>query len=421
MKARSSARDPRSVVTPDAFEVSPELLGMRLAPPARRLAAIVVDLLVIGLITALTRSFALVLGVVAAVLFIRAGLKRTPVRGSAFNRAMRKSVGCLGVLIAIVTAALWASFGPGAGDGATRLDTDRGLRSALTGALGERTIAAAFSGARTLAEAEQVTRALMEAARELGIPDAELRAMLLAAVPEDAPWAQGAPALFDRLLPPGPGEPGTLGGVPEGVEPRDVVAIADEVSLYTLEEALGAYADLLRSGRTGTMDLVRREALEARILRDLAEDTLRAMEARTAELEERVADLEQDLEASEAEIADLADGGGPVAWLRGIVDELGFGFGWASLYLTVVTTWWKGQTIGKRALKIRVLRLDGEPITWWNAFERAGGYAAGFATGLLGFLQVYWDANRQAIHDKIAGTVVVLDGVPKVLDWESAL
>lgn len=26
---------------------------------------------------------------------------------------------------------------------------------------------------------------------------------------------------------------------------------------------------------------------------------------------------------------------------------------------------------------------------------------------LLGFLQIYWDANRQGIHDKIAGTVVV--------------
>jgi uncharacterized RDD family membrane protein YckC len=36
------------------------------------------------------------------------------------------------------------------------------------------------------------------------------------------------------------------------------------------------------------------------------------------------------------------------------------------------------------------------------------------ATGTLGFLQIYWDANRQAIHDKVAGTVVIRDGVPKV-------
>lgn len=103
------------------------------------------------------------------------------------------------------------------------------------------------------------------------------------------------------------------------------------------------------------------------------------------------------------------------------MDELGFGFGWASLYLTVMLSWWKGQTVGKRLMKIRVLRLDGEPITWWTAFERAGGYAAGFATGLLGFAQIFWDANRQAIHDRIVGTVVVMDGAPKVQDWEKAL
>ena len=33
--------------------------------------------------------------------------------------------------------------------------------------------------------------------------------------------------------------------------------------------------------------------------------------------------------------------------------------------------------------------------------------AAGLATGLLGFIQIYWDANRQAIHDKISATVVI--------------
>jgi uncharacterized RDD family membrane protein YckC len=140
-----------------------------------------------------------------------------------------------------------------------------------------------------------------------------------------------------------------------------------------------------------------------------------------AALQDDVAELEEDLEETEAEVDELEDGGGLFGWFRNALDELGFGFGWASLYLTVMLSWWNGQTIGKRLMKIRVLRLDGEPITWWIAFERAGGYAAGFATGLLGFLQIYWDANRQAIHDRIAGTVVVLDGTPKVLDWESAL
>ena len=152
----------------------------------------------------------------------------------------------------------------------------------------------------------------------------------------------------------------------------------------------------------------------------VAADTVEALAEHIADLEETSRDQQRDLESTTAALSD-ATSGGVFDWLRDFVDELGFGFGWASLYMTVVLSWWKGQTVGKRLMGIRVLRLDGEPITWWIAFERAGGYAAGFATGLLGFAQVYWDAKRQAIHDRIVGTVVVVDGAEKVSDWESAL
>jgi hypothetical protein len=67
-----------------------------------------------------------------------------------------------------------------------------------------------------------------------------------------------------------------------------------------------------------------------------------------------------------------------------------------------------------------VVRLDREPLTWRTAFERVGGYAAGLATGLLGFAQGMWDSNRQAIHDRIAGTVVIIDGAEKVGNWREA-
>ena len=69
--------------------------------------------------------------------------------------------------------------------------------------------------------------------------------------------------------------------------------------------------------------------------------------------------------------------------------------------------YFKGQTPGKKLLSIKVVRLNNKDISFWYSFERFGGYAAGVATGLLGFFQVYWDPNRQAIHDKIAGTVVI--------------
>lgn len=104
-------------------------------------------------------------------------------------------------------------------------------------------------------------------------------------------------------------------------------------------------------------------------------------------------------------------------WLRGIIEnDLGFGFGWAALYFTVFTAWWGGQTPGKRILGIRVIRLDGKAINLWDAFGRYGGYGAGFATGLLGFVQIYWDPNRQAIHDKISATVVIKGDLPKIAD-----
>nr|WP_244859282.1 hypothetical protein [Shewanella dokdonensis] len=44
-----------------------------------------------------------------------------------------------------------------------------------------------------------------------------------------------------------------------------------------------------------------------------------------------------------------------------------------------------------------------------GAFGRYGGYGAGVTTGLLGFLQIYWDSNRQCIQDKIGETVVVMN------------
>jgi len=34
-------------------------------------------------------------------------------------------------------------------------------------------------------------------------------------------------------------------------------------------------------------------------------------------------------------------------------------------------------------------------------------YAASVVTGLTGFLQIFWDSNRQGLHDKVASTVVV--------------
>jgi hypothetical protein len=123
-----------------------------------------------------------------------------------------------------------------------------------------------------------------------------------------------------------------------------------------------------------------------------------------------IAALRSELRRQEARVATLReDRGTPgiMALLRRFAEDLGLGFGWAGLYFTALVALWNGQTVGKRLMRIRVIRLDGKPVGWWMAFERFGGYAASLVTGLLGFAQVLWDRNRQAMHDKIAETVVV--------------
>ncbi len=372
MATHAAPSDPRSIITPDAFEVSPELLGLPLATPARRFLALLIDLAVIGLVTAVTSSFALVLGVVAAAFFVRAGFKRTPVRGSVFGRAMRLSVGCLGMVIGLTTAIVWTAVGFGTGgqdeSGPGVTVGEPGVRVGAMELLGGLRSFEALRRARTESDAERAAADLARRLRQLSTPDREIRELLLGAVPGDADWSDLAPLIVDRAM--------ESEAPPAVASPTELAAVAD--TLRILEEEI----DDLRSAVTSQRDAM--------------------------------ADLERRLEREQR-------GGSVFSTLRGFVDELGFGFGWASLYLTVMLSWWRGQTVGKRALGIRVLRLDGEPITWWAAFERAGGYAAGFATGLLGFAQVYWDANRQAIHDRIVGTVVVVDGAPRVGNWEEAL
>jgi len=411
-------RDPRSIVTPAAFEVSEELLGLPLASPSRRFVALMIDLMVIGIITAVTNSFALVLGVVAAAVFIRAGFKRTPVRGSVFGRAMRFSVGCFGVVVAGVTALLWSIFG---------IDFDRGDQGPGIVSVGEapegliagratvgEILSIAGSGvvlerAQDATVAENAIRVLVESGRDLGMTRAQIRTALLEAVPEGREWSGDAPDMIEAVLDEVTAE-----------SPSDVAveAPSEDLSSMALDQALGEYRETLGSDAEGAA--AHREALRRRLMEEIAGDTLRSLRERVADWRDETERTREQLEAARHDLEE-ATSGGIFGWLRRFVDELGFGFGWASLYLTVFLSWWQGQTVGKRMMKIRVKRLDGEPINWWVAFERAGGYAAGLATGLLGFAQVYWDANRQAIHDRIVGTVVVMDGAERVADWREAL
>ena len=68
---------------------------------------------------------------------------------------------------------------------------------------------------------------------------------------------------------------------------------------------------------------------------------------------------------------------------------------------------WKGTTIGGIVLGLKVVRLDGQPVTFAVALVRALSAAFSVIVLFLGFLWIAWDKDKQGWHDRIAGTVVV--------------
>jgi uncharacterized RDD family membrane protein YckC len=67
-----------------------------------------------------------------------------------------------------------------------------------------------------------------------------------------------------------------------------------------------------------------------------------------------------------------------------------------------------GTSPGKRAVRIRIVDADtGEPLTRKQALLRTLGYLLTFATCGAGFLWIAFNPRVQALHDRIANTVVV--------------
>ena len=77
-----------------------------------------------------------------------------------------------------------------------------------------------------------------------------------------------------------------------------------------------------------------------------------------------------------------------------------------------VAMWtWKGTSVGKICLGLKIVRTDGTPIDFAVALVRSLAACFSFMVFLLGFFWAGWDKEKQSWHDKIAGTVVVQ--VPK--------
>jgi len=95
-----------------------------------------------------------------------------------------------------------------------------------------------------------------------------------------------------------------------------------------------------------------------------------------------------------------------VSILSSIVGGVPLGFFVALAYFAGMWAW-KGTTIGGIVLGLKVVRMDGDVVTFPVALVRA--LAGGFSIVVLflGFLWIAWDAEKQAWHDKIAGTLVL--------------
>ncbi len=300
------AGDPRSIVTPDAFSVTPDLLGTPLAEPWRRFAALMVDLVLIGFLQLL--GWRILGGIVGLTLF-RMATRRPD--GTAGGPVRKIALGCAGTFVLML--AIGITFLPSILRNASeRADIPIAVQ------IGDSVMGGA--GADTIDLAELAERVLQGSA----------------AGTDSAPGAERAP-------------------------PANVAELVEE-------------------------------------LVDVADDV--------RDRDQRIADLEEQLAEAEAPSTLFT-------WIRDAADEAGLVFGWGTIYLTLFLALWGGRTPGKKLFGTRVVRLNGQPLGLYMSLERAGGYAAGLATGLLGFAQVWWDPNRQAIHDKIAETVVVREGMAK--------
>lgn len=338
--------DPHDIVTPYAFEVRDELLGTELATPTRRLTALLIDLLLASLLAALG---GVLVGFAVAFIFFRIATRRRvdPVLRR-WARAVLAFTGAI-VLFLTVIAVIGGGWNhPFSGNDIVMTGPDDTTETA--------TVRAARDSVLKALEQDGVD---LNALQEAGLPGPLMEFLATERTPED-----------------------TLDG---NARERAVTL-------------LRSYTDALADG-----DSIRVDSLQADVGSVVAGPQLRDLRTALQGTRERNEALEDRNDALAAQVEN------PSVWrlARSTANDFGLRLGWVGVYFTLFLAWWNGQTPGKRLLGLRVVRLDGRPLTLWASFERFGGYAAGVATGLLGFAQVFWDPNRQALHDRIANTVVI--------------
>lgn len=349
-------KDPKQYVTPAAFKVSPALYGTPLATPIRRAFALLIDFFLVSMLTHVNSLF---LAAAASIIFLKAGSRLKNKDRFSWARGLLR--GLAAILLFVVVLAVFETANNNA-------DQPFSIYTADEPVDGEE---AAMLIAVIAKHALEVSS--LQSDIEDGTCDVPLACWqpVIGEIVEDIVWQK----------------------LPEK-EANQALESALERAQETLNEE---DFDTLASEMRGKLETLRADAAsEQKIVSDDAGNTVGSGQ-----------DSSEETADEDAQYSFLK-------WAEGALEDLGIGFGWGAVYFTIFGTWLNGQTPGKKLCKIRVVKLDGKPMNLWENFERYGGYGAGLATGLLGFFKVFWDRNRQGIHDKISETVVVDLRKPKV-------
>jgi uncharacterized RDD family membrane protein YckC len=94
----------------------------------------------------------------------------------------------------------------------------------------------------------------------------------------------------------------------------------------------------------------------------------------------------------------------PATWLDWAIYVFFFIFGIAYFTFTIG---WKGQTLGKLMLGLKVVRTDGSRTGFLRAFIRSWGYILCIISIGIGFLVIAWNDQKRGLHDFISNTRVI--------------
>ena len=110
------------------------------------------------------------------------------------------------------------------------------------------------------------------------------------------------------------------------------------------------------------------------------------------------------------EISDIRAFASDVSAREGAVKSKSI-FLWVVLFqlYSVILLGWRGRTLGKMLLKLRVYGMNGQRVGFIRSLGRCLLYFLSAIPFGLGFVWILVDRNHQAWHDKVAETQVVFE------------